>query len=132
MIVADSVTSFKQVAGDPLTPGSVPYPERDVTGRRRRRWWWWWWLAHGWRPPRCGERAQRDTAPKVIVINFARRDSELGKMLMTSSKLSNLAHQWKAGSMAHSAVLPSNYAGAEWTDPLIPGSVPGPLRGVTR
>ena len=28
-------------------------------------------LAHGWRPPRGGERAQRDTAPKVIVAVFA-------------------------------------------------------------
>ena len=28
-------------------------------------------LAHGWRPPRGGERAQRDTAPKAIVIDFA-------------------------------------------------------------
>ena len=25
----------------------------------------------GWRPPRGGERAQRDTAPKLIVIEFA-------------------------------------------------------------
>ena len=29
------------------------------------------WLSHGWRPPCGGERAQRDTAPKVIVIDFA-------------------------------------------------------------
>ena len=28
-------------------------------------------LAHGWRPPCGGERAQRDTAPKLIVIDFA-------------------------------------------------------------
>ena len=28
-------------------------------------------LAHGWRPPRGGERAQRDAVPKVIVIDFA-------------------------------------------------------------
>ena len=29
-------------------------------------------LGHGWRPPRGGERAQRDTAPKLIVIHFAK------------------------------------------------------------
>ena len=28
-------------------------------------------LGHGWRPPRGGEQAQRDTAPKMIVIDFA-------------------------------------------------------------
>ena len=28
-------------------------------------------LAHGWRPPRGGKRAQRDTAPKLIVIDLA-------------------------------------------------------------
>ena len=28
-------------------------------------------LTHGWRPPRGDERAQRDIAPKVIVIDFA-------------------------------------------------------------
>ena len=33
MSVADSITSFKQLAGDPLTPGSVPYPERGATGK---------------------------------------------------------------------------------------------------
>ena len=27
--------------------------------------------AHGWRPPRGGERAQRYTTPKLIVIDFA-------------------------------------------------------------
>ena len=30
---ADSITSFKQLAGDTLTPGSVPYPERGATGK---------------------------------------------------------------------------------------------------
>ena len=29
-------------------------------------------LAHGWRPPRGGKRAQRDTALKLIVIHFAK------------------------------------------------------------
>ena len=28
-------------------------------------------LAHGWRPPLGGKRAQRDTALKLIVIHFA-------------------------------------------------------------
>ena len=27
-------------------------------------------MASSWRPPRGGERAQRDTAPKLIVIDF--------------------------------------------------------------
>ena len=29
-------------------------------------------LAHGWRPPRGGKRAQRDSALKLIVIHFAK------------------------------------------------------------
>ena len=51
-------------------------------------------VAHGWRP-RGGERAQRDTAPKVIVIDF-HRDSELGQMSMTCGKLSNQAPSVKS------------------------------------
>ena len=35
--VADSITSFKQLAGDPLTPGSVPYPERGVIGKKKKK-----------------------------------------------------------------------------------------------
>ena len=29
-------------------------------------------LAHGWRPPRGGKRAQRDSVLKLIVIHFAK------------------------------------------------------------
>ena len=35
--VADSITSFKQLAGDTLTPGSVPYPERGATGKKKKK-----------------------------------------------------------------------------------------------
>ena len=45
-------------------------------------------LAHGWRPPYGGERAQRDNFPEVDSELF-RRDSELGYMLMTCGKLSH-------------------------------------------
>ena len=35
--VADSITSFKQLAGDTLTPGSVPYPEKGATGKKKKK-----------------------------------------------------------------------------------------------
>ena len=35
--MTDSITSFKQLIGDPLTPGSVSGPVRGETRRRRRR-----------------------------------------------------------------------------------------------
>ena len=37
MGVADSITSFKQLAGDLLTPGPVPYPERGATGKKKKK-----------------------------------------------------------------------------------------------
>ena len=35
--IANSITSFKQLASDTLTLGSVASPVKGVTGRRRRR-----------------------------------------------------------------------------------------------
>ena len=35
MSVADSITSFKQLVGDPLTPGSVPSPEMGRNGKEK-------------------------------------------------------------------------------------------------
>ena len=68
--VADSITSFKQLIGGPLTPGSVSSPVRGVTRSRRKKRKSGW-LPHGWRPPRVDERAQGNTAFKLIEIHFA-------------------------------------------------------------
>ena len=37
MSVADSITSFKQLAGDPLAQGSVPDPERGIPGKKKKK-----------------------------------------------------------------------------------------------
>ena len=63
------------------------------------------WLAHGWRPPRGCERAQRDNCPKADSKLF-RRYSELRQTLMTCGKLSNHTPSMKSRLMAHATALP--------------------------
>ena len=52
-------------------------------------------LPHGWRPPRGGKRAQRDSCRKAD-SDLCRRDSELGQMLMTYGILSSQAPSVKS------------------------------------
>ena len=47
-------------------------------------------IAHGWRPPCVGERAERGNCP-LVYSDLCHRDSELEQMLMTCGKLSNQA-----------------------------------------
>ena len=37
MNIAYAITSFKQLTGDLLTPGSVPGPVRGVTGKKKKK-----------------------------------------------------------------------------------------------
>ena len=63
-------------------------------------------LAHGWRP-HGGQRTQRDTAPKLIVIDFAEIQN-WGRCRWPVANCPTKLHQWKAGSMAQATVLPNS------------------------
>ena len=64
-------------------------------------------LAHAWRPPRGGGWVQRDSALKLIVIDFTEIQN-WSRCWWPVANCPTRPLQWKAGSMAHATVLPSN------------------------
>ena len=68
MGVVDSITSFKQLTGGPLTPGSVSGLLKRVTRKKKKKLMM---VMDGRRPLRHGcRKAQRDSALKLIAIHF--------------------------------------------------------------
>ena len=91
--------------------------DHDDNGNENWWWWqwWWWWLADGWRPPRGGERAQRDTAPKLIVIDFAAIQN-WGTCLWPVANCPTRLYQWKQAQWLRLQFCPVTVGVTEWVE----------------